>query len=52
MRIKLMWKWYDIWVGFYIDWKAKAVYFCPIPTVVIKCHKPVEGKEGEENETS
>lgn len=33
---KLMFAWYDIWVGFFIDKKKKLIYFFPIPMVGIR----------------
>ena len=36
LKIKPFFKWFDIWVGIYIDRAGKAIYICPIPTVGIK----------------
>ena len=36
MRISAFFKWYDLWIGLYIDIKGKAVYICPIPMFGIK----------------
>ncbi|MCX6742021.1 MAG: hypothetical protein NTX24_02490 [Candidatus Pacearchaeota archaeon] len=36
MRVKLFFKWYDLWVGFYYDKQDEALYFCPFPTIGIK----------------
>ena len=33
---KVAWLWYDLWVGFYWDRVARALYFCPLPTIVFK----------------
>lgn len=33
MRIEL--KWYDLWVGIFIDTNQKKVYLCPLPCLVI-----------------
>lgn len=40
MRVDIMWKWYDLWVGLYIDTKDDCLYICPLPTVVIRIHAP------------
>ena len=36
MKIKLFFRWYDLWVGIYIDKKGKSVYIIPFPTIGIK----------------
>ena len=36
MKIKPFFRWYDLWVGIYIDKPNKAVYICPIPMFGIK----------------
>lgn len=36
MKVKLFFRWYDLWVGWYIDTKGKAIYFCPLPTIGLK----------------
>ncbi len=36
MKIKAFFRWYDLWVGAYIDVSGGAVYICPIPMVGIK----------------
>lgn len=33
MRIDF--KWFDLWVGVFIDTGKKRVYICPLPMVVI-----------------
>jgi len=30
--------WYDCWVGLYWDRKWKALYFCPLPFLVLRFH--------------
>lgn len=30
-RVRLFFRWYDFWVGFYLDQKMKTLYICPIP---------------------
>jgi hypothetical protein len=34
-RISLSFKWYDLWIGLYIDRKNHKLYICPLPTVLI-----------------
>lgn len=36
MRITLFFRWYDLWVGAYIDRANRAVYVCPIPMFGVK----------------
>ncbi len=36
MKIKLFFRWYDLWIGAYIDKKNRAIYICLIPMVGIK----------------
>jgi hypothetical protein len=45
MRIKILFAYYDFWVGFYWDSKNKWLYFLPVPTLglIFKF-----GKSGEE----
>ena len=51
-RLSAFFRWYDLWVGAYIDVKNSALYICPIPTICLKiwreevllcpvCGKPV-----------
>ena len=39
MNIKLYFKWFDIWVGFYYDRHEKALYFQPLPLIGLKFQK-------------
>jgi len=36
MNIKLQFKWYDLWIGAYIDKPNKTIYICLLPTIVLK----------------
>jgi hypothetical protein len=36
MRVKLIFAWYDLWVGAYWDTKAKALYLFPVPMIGLK----------------
>jgi hypothetical protein len=36
LSIELQWKWYDLWVGVFIDTKSRIVYICLLPTIVVK----------------
>jgi hypothetical protein len=42
MKIKIFFAWYDFWIGFYFDRHGKALYFCPLPCVVIKIYRHYE----------
>lgn len=45
-KIKLLFAWYDIWIGVYWDKKSKRLYILPIPMfgIVISFTKFVEGE--------
>lgn len=32
-RIRFLFAWYDLWVGFYWDQKGRKLYFLPLPTL-------------------
>lgn len=34
--VKVFFAWYDFWVGFYWDRKARALYVCPLPCLVFR----------------
>lgn len=34
-KVTLSFRWYDLWVGAYIDRKYRKVYICPLPTIVL-----------------
>lgn len=36
MKITPFFRWYDLWIGGYIDTKNKTVYICPVPMFGIK----------------
>jgi hypothetical protein len=33
MKIQFIFKWYDIWIGFFYDKKKKWIYFLPLPMI-------------------
>lgn len=35
-RVKLLFKWFDLWVGVYIDTKKRFIYICPVPMIVVR----------------
>ena len=42
MRIEF--KWFDLWVGVFIDTKNKKIYICFIPTIIISFNYKTQGE--------
>ena len=40
--IGFFFRWYDLWVGVYIDTINRNVYFCPVPMFGMKIHWEME----------
>ncbi len=36
MKVKVFFRWYDLWIGTYVDKKNRTIYICPIPMFGIK----------------
>lgn len=36
VRVTVGWRWFDLWVGAYVDRKGRAVYVCLLPTVYVR----------------
>ena len=34
--MKIDFKWYDFWIGFYYDKKNKVLYFCSMPMICFR----------------
>ncbi len=34
-RVSVCFRWFDIWIGAYVDTKSRTVYVCPLPMIVI-----------------
>ncbi|MCO5195363.1 MAG: hypothetical protein M9930_19045 [Anaerolineae bacterium] len=39
LRARPFFRWYDLWVGVYVDTASGSVYVCPIPMLGIKVWK-------------
>lgn len=48
MKIRLIFVWYDLWVGIFYDTKKKFIYIFPIPMLGILIKLPDTAK-GEKN---
>lgn len=44
-RVRFLFAWYDLWVGFYWDRKGRQLYFLPIPMLglVFDFKEPPDG---------
>jgi hypothetical protein len=31
MSIRPFFRWFDLWIGLYVDTQARAIYICPVP---------------------
>ena len=40
VRVRPIFRWFDMWVGIFIDAKTPAVYFFPVPMVGLKIDWP------------
>lgn len=40
-KITPFFRWYDLWVGAYVDTKGKALYLCPVPMLGVKVEREV-----------
>jgi hypothetical protein len=36
MSVRPFFRWYDLWVGVFIDTRQGAAYVCPLPCIGIK----------------
>lgn len=36
MRISIFFRWFDLWVGAYVDMPNRTLYVCPLPTLGLK----------------
>jgi len=36
MKIEPLFKWYDLWIGIYVDTKNRVIYILPLPMIGVK----------------
>lgn len=36
MKITPFFRWYDLWIGVYIDMSHRTLYICPLPCIGLK----------------
>jgi hypothetical protein len=46
MRIEPLFKWYDIWIGLFIDEAKLRLYFFPVPMIGLCFHCTSKGQVG------
>lgn len=34
--VKIIFAWYDIWIGVFVDRKQKLIYFFPVPMIGVR----------------
>lgn len=49
-KIELMFAWYDIWVGVFIDKRKRIVYVFPLPMIGIKITLAKRGEQCDAKE--
>jgi len=42
MKIQFLFKWYDLWIGFFYDKKKNWIYFLPLPMIGIIIKLPLK----------
>lgn len=45
MKIQFIFKWYDLWIGFFYDKNKNWIYFLPLPMVGIIIKLPIKKKK-------
>lgn len=46
MKIRLFFRWYDFWVGVYVDVGGRAIYICPVPMFGLKVRWVMNNDDG------
>lgn len=36
MRVRPFFRWYDLWIGVYVDVPNRTIYVCPLPMIGVK----------------
>lgn len=38
--MSIFFRWYNLWVGAYLDWPYRTLYVCPLPMVGVRIQLP------------
>ncbi len=47
MRVKLLFAWYDLWIGAYWDRSGKRLYLLPLPMIGVVIQFPKGGGDAQ-----
>lgn len=47
MRVELMFRWYDLWIGAYWNRESRVLYILPLPMLGVKVSFAHRGQHGQ-----